>query len=36
VVSWLFLSYFLWTSSGATIVLILILCFLVSLIWKKI
>jgi zinc transport system permease protein len=36
VIFWLFLSYFLESSSGATIVLILILCFLMSLVWKKI
>jgi zinc transport system permease protein len=32
----LFLSYFLNVSSGATIVLILILCFIFSLVWKKV
>jgi ABC-type Mn2+/Zn2+ transport system permease subunit len=36
VIFWLFLSYFLWASSGATIVLILIFLFFLSLIWKKI
>jgi len=35
VVLWLFLSYFLWTSSGATIVLILLICFIASLIFKR-
>lgn len=36
VIVWLFLSYFLWASSWATIILILILLFFVSLVWKKV
>lgn len=36
IVLWLFLSYLLDTSSGATIVLILLLFFIVSLVYKKI
>lgn len=35
VIIWLFTSYFLWTSSSATIVLILIIFFVISLINKK-
>jgi len=35
VIIWLFVSYFLWTSSSATIVLILIIFFIISLIIKR-
>lgn len=35
VIMWLFISYFLWTSTWSTIVLFLIICFILSMIYKK-